>query len=198
MSLLLPVAEVISLPNRTGRRDRVVADLRELALVYRWFPAFTGGRQGCRLSHLWLWQQAVDTEATLFVLEDDAQFVPDFAERLPQLMEQLPQDWDLLFLGGHEPGPPGRVQGPVRRSAGVLQTHAYLARPEALAACLADVQACSDDEDFDRVWAGLHAALVTYRAAPWLVGQHDGWSDTAARYVTGRHVPGPALPIPTA
>jgi len=55
---------------------------------------------GCWLSHRKCWQYIVDNDIpSALVLEDDANFVPQFHEKLATYTQTLPSDWELLLLG---------------------------------------------------------------------------------------------------
>ena len=101
------------------------------------------GAVGCYLSHVrcwdWLLGQPPERHGVVLVLEDDACFVRDFAERWWAEVEPLlavPQQWDVLMLGyfgvnGPTPavqlaatdGPAVRTLGP---GASLFGTHGYL------------------------------------------------------------------------
>jgi GR25 family glycosyltransferase involved in LPS biosynthesis len=58
------------------------------------------GMIGCGLSHLFVWQNAVENNyRNVLVLEDDVYFSDDFNECLPRVWEELPDDYDILYLG---------------------------------------------------------------------------------------------------
>lgn len=58
------------------------------------------GMIGCGLSHLFIWQDAVNKNyKNILVLEDDVYFTDDFNEYLKNVMEEVPDDYDILYLG---------------------------------------------------------------------------------------------------
>jgi GR25 family glycosyltransferase involved in LPS biosynthesis len=60
----------------------------------------TNGMIGCGLSHLFVWQDAVQNNyKNILVLEDDVFFTDDFNEYLINVMEEVPDDYDILYLG---------------------------------------------------------------------------------------------------
>ena len=60
----------------------------------------TNGMIGCGLSHLFIWQDAIQKNyKNILVLEDDVHFTDDFNEYLEHVMEELPKDYDILYLG---------------------------------------------------------------------------------------------------
>ncbi len=186
--------EVISLMAREDRRQRAFARLRAAGFDdVRWFPATEGGEEGCTASHLALWERLVAEDATVLVLEDDAEFGPEFGPLLNLVLDELPADWDLLFLGGLDVTTPTPVSSRVARTHASMFTHAYMATPKALAWSLEQVR--GHDAPLDVVWSGRMPALKVYRAMPWLVGQEDGWSDIEQSHRTGRGVPSPGTPM---
>jgi GR25 family glycosyltransferase involved in LPS biosynthesis len=183
---VLPTIDVISLERRPGRLERTARRLDAHGLPWSWFPAVDGGWRGCKASHTALWQQAVSAGKTVAIMEDDVAFVPRFPQRLRAALAELPDDWDVVFLGGHSSAEPTWCGRTVARVRSVMWTHAYLARPEALAYSLDAVREI--DAPLDYAWAGRMAPLRVYRAWPWLVGQQDGWSDVTHGWSHGRNV----------
>ena len=60
----------------------------------------TNGMIGCGLSHLFIWQDAVQKNyKNILVLEDDVQFTDDFNKYLQNVIEEVPKDYDILYLG---------------------------------------------------------------------------------------------------
>jgi GR25 family glycosyltransferase involved in LPS biosynthesis len=58
------------------------------------------GMIGCGLSHLFIWEDAVNKNyKNILVLEDDVYFTDDFNEYLQNVMEEVPDDYDILYLG---------------------------------------------------------------------------------------------------
>ena len=60
---------------------------------------YTPARLGCALSHLALWQAAIEAGEALTICEDDALLHGDFATHAAQLLGQLPGDWDVILWG---------------------------------------------------------------------------------------------------
>lgn len=113
---------VINLPSRADRRaqflvwneragveiafvDAVVgASLDRAELVSRGLLAaenasFTAGAIGNALSHHALWTAAAQSEAPVFVCEDDACLRGDIAAQATGVVSQLPAHWDVVFFG---------------------------------------------------------------------------------------------------
>lgn len=70
-----------------GRIDRAV------------LATFSPGAVGCALSHLALWERAIQTAAALTLCEDDAIFNPGFPEAAEAALAGLPPDWDFVMWG---------------------------------------------------------------------------------------------------
>jgi glycosyl transferase, family 25 len=60
---------------------------------------YTAARLGAALSHLALWDKAIETGEVLTVCEDDAILHPDFTAQSARLPRQLPGDWDIILWG---------------------------------------------------------------------------------------------------
>ncbi|WP_249133120.1 glycosyltransferase family 25 protein [Bradyrhizobium sp. AUGA SZCCT0182] len=60
---------------------------------------YSPGALGCALSHIRLWQQAVDQNVPLTIFEDDAFGHPQFNEHWRTVAAQLPDDWDAVLWG---------------------------------------------------------------------------------------------------
>lgn len=117
-SMRLPI-KVISLPGSLERRAAFAANNGHVA--YDFFDAvdgkqiqpqmarlpdlfapgleYTAGAVGCALSHLTLWQDVVDSQQPLTILEDDAILRHDFETRAAQAVAGLPADWDIVVWG---------------------------------------------------------------------------------------------------
>lgn len=61
------------------------------------FPS--AGAFGCALSHRALWLKACTDQTMITVVEDDALFRADFAQRAQACIESLDADWDLIMWG---------------------------------------------------------------------------------------------------
>lgn len=58
----------------------------------------TPGGLGCILSHIALWEQAIELNRPILVLEDDVSLVSDFDQVFHEILEQLPSTFGLLYL----------------------------------------------------------------------------------------------------
>ena len=57
------------------------------------------GAYGCALSHLKLWDYAINNNLAITVAEDDAIFRKDFKQESERIISNLPSDWDLILWG---------------------------------------------------------------------------------------------------
>jgi Glycosyltransferase family 25 (LPS biosynthesis protein) len=140
-----------------------------------------GGSYGCMRSHLALLERAIQDDVdSILVLEDDAIFLPDFAERVAAFLEHVPQDWQCLMLGGqHVNSTPFPVApGVVRAGAGggIQRTHCYALRGGEIMKALYRVWA-NAAVHCDWVMGPCTAKFNTYAPDPFLVGQSEGSSD---------------------
>lgn len=110
---------VISLPQRLDRRRDTEAQLRRIGLDFQdarveVFDAlrpddageFTSiGARGCFLSHLEVLRRARAVGyQSILVLEDDIDFVADFAPRMAAIERLLDRDNWWMFYGAYDPG----------------------------------------------------------------------------------------------
>ena len=59
----------------------------------------TAGEFGCYCSHVELWKKIKDQKIPYaLILEDDAELVYDFSEKLKNVTEHLPKTWDTVYL----------------------------------------------------------------------------------------------------
>jgi glycosyl transferase, family 25 len=109
------VIKVISLPTATARREEFVG--RNSHVNYEFVDAVNGhnltseqqqlfdqvqyrpGAKGCALSHLFLWNQAIESNQTITIAEDDSVFRYDFEQQSQSIMAQLPPTWEVVFWG---------------------------------------------------------------------------------------------------
>lgn len=120
------------------------------------------GRAGCLLSHRRaLLQARARGWRTVLLLEDDAEFAPEFTRVTEQLTAALRDiNWQVCYLGFTEPWWPGRNRATLGAGYGLHQiqgcttTHAYLVREAARDWIIAQLP------DETRVWPWL----ATHRA----------------------------------
>ena len=88
------------------------------------------GAWGCYRSHHGILEHCLNNKISSYlVFEDDAQFVPDFREKLDAFMCEVPEDWHQIYLGGqlmHEyTHPPVKLTDRVYRPYNVNRTHCF-------------------------------------------------------------------------
>ncbi len=111
----------------------------------------------------------------IVLFEDDAVFVPDFAERLGKSLANLPADWDAVWLGGQHKGERLSVAPGIVRSAGIHRTHAFAVHPRFFKMLLRIWQ-----EGWDHVdWCITRCSrkFKIFAVDPFLAGQAAGPSD---------------------
>ena len=107
--------KVISLPTAAARREEFTR--RNSHVTYEFLDAVNGhsltieqqqlfdqvqyrpGAKGCALSHLSLWNQAIDLDQIITVAEDDAVFRYDFEQQSQDIIAKLPKTWEVVFWG---------------------------------------------------------------------------------------------------
>jgi GR25 family glycosyltransferase involved in LPS biosynthesis len=138
-------------------------------------------RIGCLLSH----QEIITKSYTcgldrILILEDDVQFVSDFAEQYKAMKSQIPSDWSLLYFGGNEMGMQEKVSENILKINHMLMTHAVGIHHTAYAPLLSLLQ--SSDTPVDVVYAMLQKTHPCYAFYPYLAWQRAGWSDIEMRF----------------
>lgn len=164
---------IVNLPSRADRRAQVSAQMVALGdHPYRFFPAVHGTLQpdhplfrhydpaarrrvkgsgnplkpsqlGCFASHYLLWQECVESDCPLIVMEDDAVLRPNFGDFLAHA-PAIAQHWPLVWLHGNDkPGRDPSVAieraGPFvlhKKLKGHFRTVAYLITPQGAATLL--------------------------------------------------------------
>lgn len=117
---MAPKIKVISLKSAESRRNKFIQ--RNKHIQYEFVDGIIGkelpedvyydkslidwngleyspGAIGNALSHLRLWNEVIETNTPLTIMEDDAVIHLDFVEKHKKLMETLPEDWDIVFWG---------------------------------------------------------------------------------------------------
>lgn len=197
---------VISLPDRTDRRERLMAHFEASGLAEEgditWAEAVDGrksalpdwwqsgpGAWGCRASQ-WRAIAAAQRDGVerLLILEDDAVFHPRSAQWLPEVSALLPADWDLFFLGGQHlkhPRPAGDPR--LVRGTCITRTHAWAIHRRAFGRLLAEI---GNDAAY-RARPGMHVdhqlgqgqedgLWNAWAPAWWLAGQDEGESNISS------------------
>jgi GR25 family glycosyltransferase involved in LPS biosynthesis len=119
---------VINLDHRTDRKAHAIKQLESIGVSdYIIFPGLNTktlkiiaqhldkpGTVGCYLSHQFLIHEAYANDYNaILIMEDDLQFVPDFAAKFEEQCKNLPQDWDMLWVGSHVVKKGTQVKGEV-------------------------------------------------------------------------------------
>jgi GR25 family glycosyltransferase involved in LPS biosynthesis len=60
---------------------------------------YTPGALGAAMSHLALWEEAIEKGETLTICEDDAIFNRRFTPTAARVLDALPRDWDFILWG---------------------------------------------------------------------------------------------------
>ena len=60
---------------------------------------YSSGAYGCALSHLALWDKAINEDCVVTVAEDDAVFRFDFVAQSSRIIHEMPSDWDIILWG---------------------------------------------------------------------------------------------------
>jgi GR25 family glycosyltransferase involved in LPS biosynthesis len=85
------------------------------------------GWRGCYDSHVRLMEQITNSEDGLYLIfEDDVELCDNFNDRLLTLLKSLPEDWELLFLGGHNRGVKIKYNEFLNLANDVVCMHAFL------------------------------------------------------------------------
>lgn len=179
-------AYLINLDKRTDRLEKFTAGAKQVGLNFIKVSADTGNGdavQGCRKSHMGILKDHQDSD--LLVLEDDAEFIPNFEEELAKSWECLPDDWDMVYLGAN-PLQYEKVNDRWLRSYQCSSTHAYILRKKVIPDFLA--QAEKYNGHVDVAYAQIHARYKVYIARPTLVFQSPTYSDINESYVDYKHL----------
>ena len=139
------------------------------------------GAWGCLLSHLAVLDGAIeDGSNSLFVLEDDALTVPDFAALAGQFLGRVPADWDCLMFGADHLLPPAPVEVGVVRCTAANRSHAYAVRGPFMNV-LSEFWSKTTNDHCDVVMSSLMRHFKAYAPDPLLIGQDAGHSDISGR-----------------
>lgn len=181
-------AVAISLPERTDRREHLMAHLPrpwpfprlQIADGIRaapppWFTAGPGA-YGCAQAHLAVlrsaWERSV--ESTL-ILEDDAMFAPDFTDRWRKAAACVPKNWAMVMLGGQHHVRPQAHGFSLVRCNDTRRTHAYIIRLRAIPLLIRTWSHSSTH--IDQALLSFQTAAHVYAPTEFLVGQAGGYSD---------------------
>lgn len=186
-----------SLPGRADRRAALRPRLQAAGLEAEWFPTVDGrdlggetrgflnvGRRALALTK----RQALRAAGrhgvkALAILEDDAVFHGEFAERVAALT--LPADWGLFYFGCQHVETPEWHSPGIVRVRRALDTHAFAVRAcwyrRARQAVRGGGKRAVGGNYPDFLLSELHREIPTYAAYPNLIWQSEGWSDLLGR-----------------
>jgi GR25 family glycosyltransferase involved in LPS biosynthesis len=178
-------------PERTALAAR---HFRECGLDVQFFPGIHGqtfglrtvheakpsyrmpsGHVGLVLSHYMLWQTLVFLpHEEVLILEDDAEFPPDFRSRFSQAFGELPDDWQFVHVGsvGTELKPRRHLSPNVCMVDMPFGTHAYLIKRSVLPFLLATNHQARTHIDIQIAQNSL-PGMRSYVFFPSLVSQHS-------------------------
>lgn len=87
----------LNLQKRDDRRNRMKEEFKKLNLDVKFYRAIPGGVAGFCQSMFNIFH---DFEGSLFVFEDDVQFIAD-PGIIDVAFSELPDDWDMFYLGAN-------------------------------------------------------------------------------------------------
>lgn len=149
---------------------------------------------GCFLSHRSIFERikAEGWKRTL-ILEDDALFVPGFAQLFTDLYAMVPEDWDMLYLGrwnfkyywdddwrkGELIGLIEEIHPRVWKAEQCWYTHAYVIDQRCIDFLLENTQVLR--KSIDGQLADLHEHLKVYAIHPAIIEQDESPSSIQIR-----------------
>jgi hypothetical protein len=136
-----------------------------------------GGWGGLRSQEQMLATTLQRGRKSILILEDDAEFPPDFCPRVLAFLQSLPDDWDGLMIGGdHEGNTPTPVAPGIVRCRYTVRVHCYALRGSAAIEHV--LRHYRQGRTFvDRILADLMGQLRFYAPEPFIVGQAANRSD---------------------
>jgi hypothetical protein len=139
------------------------------------------GAWGCMLSHRQIVRSAIAAGVeSILVLEDDALPVPGFTRLAAEFLSNVPTDWDCLMLGGQHLLPPIPIGSGIVHCVATHRTHAFAVRHTMMPGLLKFWETVTNDH-CDIVLAACMQHFKAYAPAPFLIGQHEGYSDITGR-----------------
>lgn len=136
-----------------------------------------GGAYGCQQSHIQVLQRALmDGVQSIFVMEDDASFRPDFGGCFREFFCRVPQNWEALMLGGQHIGSVAEAKDGVVLCRNTHRTHAYILRGPAIRDVCELFENSRHHIDWD-MGPFLGRRGRTYAPSPFLVSQASSKSD---------------------
>ncbi len=197
---------VISLPERTDRREKLSAMMEREQVWFRFvdgvrvryedindFEAsevhlhtfklvggpekFLQGVAGCRRAHLRVFEAALRSEIqSLLVIEDDMLFVDDWLARYRESLVELPEGWLQMYLSTSNYREAEPFSKNLRRLRGSYQTTAILYSRAGIEAAYKCLRTSRCEID---VWMGnhMHPFGCSYGIEPRIACQQGGYSD---------------------
>ena len=134
------------------------------------------GNIACAMSHLKIAKDARGNGyENYLVLEDDAEFDPNFTTLFQERIKELPADWDLFYLGAnHNAGVEYKTEH-ICKCIASYTTHAFAANYTIYDAMIAQWE--NQTAEIDVCLARLHKFYNCYSFIPNLVTQRAGFSD---------------------
>jgi glycosyl transferase family 25 len=136
-------AYVINLETRKDRRFEMEKQLQDIGWNAEFYPAIrptdagdfqTIGTRGCYLSHLGVLRQAAQYDRHLIIMEDDLNFVPDFARSWNMAFGALQKkEWSIFYPGHVVENAPGGLYL-VNPDQGVWCAHFMMVHKKAIGA----------------------------------------------------------------
>ncbi len=191
---LVDKAYVINLDRRQDRLERFTKGLPKpwllpevirqkaidvnLAPPPDWFRHEVG-QWGCRQSHLRILEDSLNEGIdSVLIFEDDAEFCPDFNNRLKAFLTELPTDWELVFLGGNHTRPiVKKLSKNVVVPSYVTLAHAYMVKDIKNLYRYINKHTPNRAEIDHRIGEYCNSGTKVYAPSEWLVYQSAGFSD---------------------
>jgi GR25 family glycosyltransferase involved in LPS biosynthesis len=182
--------------NLDKRPDRL-SDLK-IPLIWERFKATDGeqynlapkherGWRGCYDSHTRLMEKIVNGDDMLYLIfEDDVELCDDFNNKLFNIIQTLPEDWELLFLGGHNKGKQIAYNEFVDLADDVLCMHAFLFKHSISEKLLNKFK--SRVYKVDVLLRELLPELNSYICNPTIAWQRAGFSNIENRVTNNVHL----------
>ena len=128
---------------------------------------------GLCLSHYMAWQVCQFLKGDLFmILEDDAEFPPDWKDRTADALANVPSDFDVLLIGSSHCSdkPTEHVKGEIYEVKYPFCTHAYIVTSSAAAQLMEMVRDASMHIDIGMI-EKAYPNLRVYTVLPRIVNQ---------------------------
>lgn len=153
-----------------------------------------GGTWGCLMSHLRVWEEALNDDLdSVLIFEDDAVLCDGFGDQVSQFLRHVPSNWDQLWIGGdHVPdSTPWRINEFVYRPEAAHRMHCYAMRRDFIRDAYRFVTSFNapgrftNDPDYHidhQLWPMMRDERYgIYCPEKWLVGQRSDVSDIVNR-----------------